>query len=66
MTTMKTKLARAAGYRAVTGSYQLPGEQGMLEKVLADLRRGDIDHVLVKAGRGVSVWRRSKELRDES
>ena len=57
MITMNKRTARAAGYRPLTGDYQLPDEQRMLDGVLADMRRGDIDHVLVKARRGVSVWR---------
>lgn len=56
---MKRNEASAAGYRAVTGPYQLPQEQRMLEGVLADMRRGRVDHVLVKMRRGVAVWRRS-------
>lgn len=40
---MRTKLidkepARAAGYRALTSSYQLPEQQRMLDNVLADIR----------------------------
>jgi hypothetical protein len=58
MSTMKTDQARAAGYRALTNRYQLPQEQAMLDGVLADMRRGRIDHVLVKGNGGVSVWRR--------
>jgi len=61
MSTIKRVEAKAAGYRAVTGVYQLPQEQGMLNGVLADMRRGRIDHVLVKVRRGVSVWRRGSK-----
>jgi len=57
-TTMNVREARAAGYRALTNPYQLPGEQRMLDNVLADLRRGKIAHVLVKRPGGVTVWRR--------
>ena len=63
MTTINTKGARATGYRALTGGYQLPQEQGMLDSVLADLRRGNIDHALVRARGGVAVWRRGKNRR---
>jgi hypothetical protein len=56
--TMNTQAARAAGYRALTGRFYLPGEQEMLDGVLADMRRGRISHVLVKDRLGVSVWRR--------
>ncbi len=57
MTTMNRRAARAAGYRALTGRYHLPEEQGMLDAVVADLRRGNIGHVLVKDRLGISVWR---------
>ena len=57
-TVMKLKEAKAAGYRALTNPYQLPGEQQMLDNVCADLRRGKIGHVLVKRPGGVAVWRR--------
>ena len=50
--------AQTAGYHALTIAYQLPCEQALLKNVLADLRRGNIDHVLVKEPAGVSVWRR--------
>ena len=58
MTTMNRKEARAAGYRALTGNYHLPEEQGMLDAVVADMRRGNIGYVLVKDRLGVAVWRR--------
>jgi hypothetical protein len=32
----------------------------MLNGVLADMRRGRIDHVLVKVWRGVAVWRKGR------
>ena len=62
MITMKERKAEAAGYRALTQGYRLPGEQAMLDAVLADLRRGNISHVLVKDGAGVAVWRRGAAL----
>jgi hypothetical protein len=60
MSTLTTKGARVAGYRALTTPYQLPREQEMLDGVLADMRRGNIDHVLVKECGGFSVWRRGR------
>jgi hypothetical protein len=41
-----TKEAKAAGYVEMTDPY-FPGEEWMLESVLHDLRRGDIDHVVL-------------------
>ena len=58
MKTVNTRSARAAGYRALTIGYQLPAEQRLLDNVLADMQRGNIDHVLVKLPNGVAVWRR--------
>ena len=49
--------AKAAGYRALTISYQLPQEQPMLDNVLADLQRGNINHCLVESESGLAVWR---------
>jgi len=51
------KSATAAGYRPLTVGYQLPQEQPMLYMVLADLRRGNINHCLVETHDGVAVWR---------
>jgi hypothetical protein len=56
--TINRRAAKSAGYRALTGRFYLPGEQPMLNGVLADMRRGNISHVLVKDRLGVSVWRR--------
>jgi len=53
------KEAEAAGYRALTTRYVLPEEQWMLDGVLADMKRANVDHVLVREGVGVSVWRRA-------
>jgi hypothetical protein len=58
--TMNTRTARSAGYRALTGRFYLPGEQAMLDGVLADMRRGSISHVLVKDRLGVAVWRKGR------
>jgi hypothetical protein len=58
--TLNRRAAKAAGYRELTGRFYLPGEQPMLNGVLADMRRGNISHVLVKDRLGVAVWRRGK------
>ena len=62
MITKNTKKARAAGYHALTCVYRLPREQGLLDSVLADMRRGNISHVLVKNRSGVAVWRRGRTV----
>jgi hypothetical protein len=59
MITLNCRKAEAAGYRALTTTYYLPREQWMLDRVLADMRRANVDHVLVREGVGVSVWRRA-------
>ena len=56
--TLNKRAAKAAGYRPLTSRFCLPGEQPLLNGVLADMRRGKIGHVLVKDRLGVSVWRR--------
>jgi hypothetical protein len=55
---LNEKQARAEGYRALTRFYTLPDEQGMLENVMADMQRGQIDSVLVFVAEGVEVWRK--------
>ena len=57
MKTMNRREATAAGYRALTSRYQLPREQWMLDAVLADMRRANVNHVVVKDRLGLSVWR---------
>jgi hypothetical protein len=57
MTTMNRRAAKATGYRALTSRLHLPEEQGMLDGVLVDMRRGNIGHVLLRDRLGVSVWR---------
>jgi hypothetical protein len=61
MIVLTSRKAMASGYHALTVNYQLPRERWMLNNVLDDMRRGDIDHVLVpkKKGFGVAVWRRA-------
>ena len=51
------KTAKAAGFRPLTIAYELPQERPMLDNVIADLRRGNINHRLVKSKTGVAVWR---------
>lgn len=59
MKTMTPQAAEAAGYRALTTEYKLPEQQWMLDRVLADMRRGGIDTVIVTMARGPEVWRRA-------
>jgi len=54
---LDTATARAAGFRPLTIGYQLPQERPMLDNVVADMRRGNINHCLVQSNSGVSVWR---------
>jgi hypothetical protein len=48
--------ATSRGYHPLTTKYT-PKEKWMLDNVLADMRRGGIDHVLVAQDGGVEVWR---------
>jgi hypothetical protein len=59
MTTIDDKVAKARGYEPLTHRYRLPKEQAMLDNVLADMRRGNIDYVVVRENGGVAVWRSS-------
>jgi hypothetical protein len=54
---LDTAAAKAADYRPLTIGYQLPQERPMLDNVLADMRRGNINHCLVKTKGGAAVWR---------
>ena len=54
---LDTAAAKAAGFRPLTIGYQLPQERSMLDNVLADMRRGNINHCLVESNGSVSVWR---------
>jgi hypothetical protein len=65
MITMNARRARAAGYRALTDRYALPEERWMLSRVLADMRNGNIRHVVVKDRLGVAVWRRANGRGEE-
>ena len=56
---MSRRQAEAAGYRELAGDYRLPAEQEMLDNVVADMRRAKVDHVVVRDGVGLSVWRRA-------
>jgi hypothetical protein len=58
MKTMTPQAAADAGYRALTTEYKLPEQQWMLDRVLADMKHGGIDTVLVATTRGPEVWRR--------
>jgi hypothetical protein len=51
------KSAAAAGFRPLTIGFLLPQERPMLDNILADMRRGNINHCLVQSKSGVSVWR---------
>lgn len=51
--------AEKAGYKPLTTGFALPGEQPMLDNVVADLKRGCIDFALIKVDTGVEVWRKT-------
>lgn len=60
MKTMTEAAAKSQGYRPLTIAYNLPKEQDMLDTVLADMRRGNIEAVLVPGYGGPEVWRRGQ------
>ncbi len=59
---MKTLMTRAeataAGYGALTTPYSLK-QRGMLDAVLADMKRGNIDAIEVRTDTGTEVWRKN-------
>ena len=57
-TKRKTRCDAPDGYRPVTTPFALPGEQAMLDGVIADMKRGGIEFVLVEKGPGIELWRR--------
>jgi hypothetical protein len=62
MTTITEEEAKNKDYRALTTSYRLPTEKWMLDNVLNDMARGNMDVVLVadpKKNNHVEVWRRA-------
>lgn len=57
-TTLDLKTAWAQGYRPITIVYELPVEQWMLDRAMADQLRGGIDVVTVPMTGGVEIWKR--------
>ena len=49
--------ATKQGYSAVTFPFE-PGEENMMQKVVADLKRGNITHTIVDVEGGKEVWRK--------
>jgi len=58
MKTITKEQAKAEGYRPLTTAYTLPQEEWMLNNIVADLRRGNINFALV-AEDDVRVWNRA-------
>lgn len=70
----KPEAAETEGYHTMTHPYKLPDEQWMLDNVLADMKSGGIDCIVVDTTElysndrpGVEVWRRqpAKPLKSE-
>ena len=61
---MTPEAAAHEGFRPLTTEYQMPAESWMVERVIADLRRGGIAAVLVMplprvfGARRIEVWRK--------
>ena len=55
---MTPKEATEAGFRALTIPYYIK-ERWMLDAVLADMKRGNIDAVEVRKPAGIEVWRKN-------
>jgi len=55
---MTTTEAADAGYRPLTSTFFLKKESHLLAAVVADMKRGGIEHVLIEEAPGrVAVWR---------
>jgi hypothetical protein len=54
---MTTAQAEKDGYKPITYAYGT-AEQHMLDKVEADMKRGNVDFVLVETEEGKEVWRK--------
>ena len=52
------KEATKAGYQALTTPYTLK-ERWMLDVVLGDMKRGNIDAIEIRTGGGTEVWRKN-------
>ncbi|NBW08675.1 MAG: hypothetical protein EBR82_11680 [Caulobacteraceae bacterium] len=53
------KVAKEAGYRAMTNPYVLPKEADMLQSVVLDMTRAKADYALVAVSEdSVEVWRK--------
>ena len=56
MNPITTQQAEEQGLRPLSGPYTI-GQTWMLENVLADMRRGQIEHAVVTTETGTEVWR---------
>jgi hypothetical protein len=51
--------AHSDGYRPLTTAYKLPGEQWMLNNILADMKRANTDIVFVgEDQKSVEIWKK--------
>ncbi len=55
--TISEQEASRLGLGRLTTPYVLPREQQMLSNVVADMRRGNINHAIVQVPQGVEIWR---------
>ena len=55
---MTPKEATESGYQALTTPYLLK-ERWMLDVVMADMRRGNIDAIEIRTDTGTEVWRKN-------
>ena len=54
-----TQKAKSDGYRPLTTAYKLPGEQWMLNNILADMKRANTDIVFVgEDQKSVEIWKK--------
>ena len=58
--------AKMLGLGRLTTPYRRPREQRILGNVVEDMRRGNIQHALVRVAYGVEVWRANIRRADRS
>ena len=70
--TISVELARRAGMKPLTQPYRLPHERILLDRVIADMKRGGINYALVSEKgstandgifEGVAVWRGHQSIK---
>jgi len=65
MRTISEEEARGQGLGRLTTPYSLPREQQLLSNAVEDMRRGNIEHAVVRVAHGVEIWRANIRRSDQ-